>query len=314
MKRTPASFPIEAIEKIKNVCKDVKIKEPLNKYSTFGIGGEASVFVNVDSMDELFSLSRIIRYYNIPYYVVGNGSNTLFLDTGFKGVVIHLKGKFEEIKAIGEMIYAGAGAKLSSLLSYCIINELGGLEFLAGIPGSVGGALRMNAGISEKLSIGNFVTEIEIFHLTDGNVTVHSVGNGGVKFYYRGSSIDDSSIILFAKFKLTRSKKEEIEKKIEEFLQVRRNKQPVGGLQVGSIFKNPPGKHAGELIESVGMKGYRCGGVYVSEKHANFIINSGTGTSDDVCQIIEEINRRVKEKYGIVLELEIKIVGERRKL
>jgi len=311
---TSLSLDLELLREIKNACKDVKTREPLKKHSAFGIGGEASIFVELSSRDELLSLSRVIKHYNLPYYVVGNGSNTLFLDTGFEGIILHLKGEFKEIKVIGGTIHAGAGATLSSILSQCIINELGGLEFLAGIPGSIGGALRMNAGIDEKLSIGNFVTEIEIYHLLEESIVVHSPENNDVKFYYRGSNIDDTSIILSAKFNLSHLEKEKIKKKIREFLQIRKSKQPIGGLQVGSIFKNPPGKYAGELIESVGMKGYRCGGAYVSEKHANFIINSGTATSDDVCHIIEEINRRIKEKYGITLELEIKIVGEQKKI
>ncbi|OGS26296.1 MAG: UDP-N-acetylenolpyruvoylglucosamine reductase [Elusimicrobia bacterium RIFOXYB2_FULL_48_7] len=290
----------------------VKFDEPLSKHTTYRTGGPAAVFVDARTTEDLRNALEIAKYNDFPFYLLGAGSNTLFSDAGFDGAVIRLKDTFGEIAFTGLgntfSVRAGAGVALPLLLKKCADSGASGLEALAGIPGTVGGGLVMNAGtrggcISDKLS------KVVIMNPKRSVVTL---SKNEVSFAYRHSSLD-GQVILSAEFALDKAPANEIVKRITDNLVQRLETQPLGSMNAGSVFKNPAGgKPAWQLIDECGLKGYRAGNVQVSEKHANFIINTGSAKSGDILKVIEHVRRKVKEKSGIELELEIKIAGENR--
>ncbi|MEW6617708.1 MAG: UDP-N-acetylmuramate dehydrogenase [Patescibacteria group bacterium] len=303
------------IEKIKGEFKDallkVKTDEPLSKYTTFCIGGPAKFYVEVGTESEIQSFLKIIRKYDFPLFVIGAGSNLLVSDKGFDGIVLRLKGDFADIEFTPQderpesnvEVRVGAGTMLQLLVKRSVDYGYTGFESLIGIPGTVGGALVSNAGTS-KGTISEFFESATIIDIEG---SVKTLKKNEVQFGYRSSNLE-GKIILWAEFLIKSSTKEEVLQKINENLLERTKTQPLGTFNAGSIFKNPEGKFAGQLIEECGLKGYRVGGASVSEKHANFILNNGKATSRDVQQIINEVRKKVLEKSGIKLDLEIKIV------
>lgn len=293
-------------EEIKKICKDVKFDEPLSKHTSFRIGGPAEYFVEVKNKSELVNLLKIARKYNLHIFLLGGGTNLLVKDRGIKGMVIKLLGDFKKIKFGNNSVSVGAGVNLPQLLKVSAQHNLGGMEFLAGIPGTVGGALVMNAG-THLGEIGDWVRRVEIMDLS-GKTRV--LGRREINFFYRGSNLPENVFILSAEMDLKKIDKDVIEAKIKEKLKRRWATQPREPYQAGSIFKNPSGDYAGRLIEKAGLKGVKYGGAYISEKHGNFIINNGRAKAKDVIYLVRKIKRTVKEKFGIDLELEIKIIGE----
>jgi len=288
--------------------KDSKIKmiaqELMSRHTTLAIGGPAEWYVEVSTLTGLSQAREFARQKKLPAFFLGAGSNLLVCDRGIQAVVIRLRGEFEQALFDQTQVRAGAGTFLPTLVKLAAEKSLGGIEPLVGVPGTIGGALIMNAGTRE-LEIGKAVHSVEVLS-EEGRLRTLEAGE--IKFGYRCSSLENS-IICFATLQLKAGKKDDIMRSIEFFLSNRLKSQPIGRLNVGSIFKNPVGDFAARLIESCGFKGRKNGKAQVSEKHANFIINSGGATAQEVKQLIFEIQTAVQEKYGVLLEPEIKMVG-----
>lgn len=285
-----------------------RINEPMNIHTSFKIGGNADCFCEIQNNNELSKLILVCSQYNIPYLVVGLGSNLLVSDEGIRGVVIKLDGIFGEVKIENETtIYCGAGVSLAKLCNFAAQNSLSGLEFAWGIPGSVGGAIYMNAGayggeIKDVVLSSNYMKSNGEIFMRKGNEN---------EFSYRHSYYSNKDyIITEARFHLLPHSKEKIYKKMNETIKKRKEKQPLNYPSAGSTFKRPKDFFAAALIEECGLKGYSVGGAQVSEKHSGFIINKGGATAKDVCELVSYVKKVVKEKKGINLDTEIKFVGE----
>ena len=260
--------------------------EPLNRHTTFKIGGNADVYIKVGTLSKLSAILKECRESDVDYLILGNGSNVLASDDGFRGAVIRLDGDFRRISLVDDnTIYCGAGASLASLCKYALKCGLTGLEFGWGIPGSVGGAVFMNAG-----AYGGEMKDV-----------IHSVSHTSV---YRRNNC----IITGVTLKMQKGEPEEIRAKMDDFLGRRSDKQPLEYPSAGSVFKRPEGAFAGALIEQCGLKGKYHGGAQVSEKHAGFIINAGNATAHDVKSLIREVQTEVADKTGYVLECELIIL------
>jgi len=283
----------------------VRVDEPLSKRTSLRIGGPSKYFVELRNIKELTDVIELAKKENLDFFILGEGSNVLFSDEGFDGLVIRLKGEFENFSIRREEVTAGAGVKLNDLVEKMARRGLAGLEFASGIPGSVGGAIVTNAG-TRMGWIGDIVEEIKIF--SGGKVQI--LKRGEVDFSYRHCRLPDEAVILEVKLRLKNGKKSDIINKIKEGLKQRRKNQPISTLNAGCVFRNPETAEAGKLIESAGLKGARVGDAEVSTKHANFIINRGRAKAKDVYGLIQKIRETVKEKFDIELELELRIVGK----
>lgn len=282
-----------------------RVDEPLSKHASLRIGGPASYFLELRNIEELTNVVEFSQKENLDSFVLGEGTNVLFSDDGFGGLVVQLKGEFEKFSIEGNQVTAGAGVKLATLVEKLAKRGLAGLEFASGIPGSLGGAIVINAG-TKMGSIGDVTREIKIF--SDGRVKI--LNRKEINFSYRHCELPDKAIVLEVKLGLKNGKKNDIINRIKESLKQRKKNQPVSTLNAGCVFRNPEACEAGKLIETAGLKGARFGDAEVSKKHANFIINCGRAKAKDVCNLIEKIRKTVKEKFDINLELELKIVGE----
>ena len=301
------------MENIKNlitnkILGEVSLNVSLKEHTSFKIGGTADLFVCPNNLMELIHVLNILKENNVSYFLLGAGSNLLISDKGIRGAVIKLGDGFDYAHAKGDYILAGAGVSLAKL-STCAKNaELTGLEFASGIPGSLGGALFMNAGAYGG-EMKDVVTEVSYI---DKDGTVKTIPCAECDFGYRKSIFSSSDkIIISAKITLEKGNKEEILKTMRELNAKRKEKQPLEYPSAGSTFKRPEGHFAGALIEEAGLKGHSIGGAQVSEKHAGFIINTGDATASDVCELIEHVKKTVFEKSGVELEPEVKITGEK---
>lgn len=302
--------------KLEKIFKDIKgekrFNEPMTRYTSFRIGGRADLIIfpkNAESLKNIVLASISSR---IPLLVMGCGTNLLVRDNGIRGVVVSLTKGFrniEIIKITNKFVYTvvGAGLKLSGLIKFSLENSLGGLECLAGIPGSVGGAIMMNAGTQT----GEIGDSIKCVRVMDKNGGVKTLDSNMIAFGYRSSSFPKGSIILDAEFILKKTDKRHIKRKITGNLLSRRKRQPLSLPSAGSIFKNPNGTKAYKIIDEIGMRGARSGDAFVSKKHSNFIVNKGNAAASDVIRLIHRIRRKAKAEKGISLETEIIIVGER---
>ena len=280
-------------------------KEPMKNHTTFKIGGVADKFCEAECIEDIIFAIKHAKENNIPLFVMGNGSNLLVSDKGIRGLVLKISDRFSKYEISGDTIKAESGILLSTLSKAAQKNGLAGMEFASGIPGALGGAIYMNAGAygGEMQDIVKSVT-----YLKDGEIRKIE---GGFGFGYRKSIFaDNGAIILEAEIKLKEGNPDEIKAKMEELKKRRVEKQPLSMASAGSTFKRPEGHFAGKLIEDAGLKGYTVGGAAVSEKHAGFIINKGSATAEDVIMLIEYIKKTVKEKFGVELETEVKMVGE----
>jgi len=287
---------------------NIFLNEPLNRFTTFRIGGEADYLVEPADSDDLLSMVKYCNSKSMPFYVMGNGSNILISDEGIRGVVINLETGFNYIRNEDGVIVSGAGAKLAKFVDFCIQNNLSGVEMIAGIPATVGGALIMNAGCYGG-EMSTYVTEVTVIR----SEKILNLSKEACGFVYRNSNLKDT-VIMQAKFKLPAGDKDELLKLRKEFLLKRNESQPVEIPNAGCIFKNPKGTHAAVLIEECGLKGMSVGGAMVSPKHANFIVNNGAATANDVLELVRKIQKTVKDTKGIELNLEVKLVGFEKEL
>ncbi len=295
---------IERIEAYNKNEKKIEIRpnEPMSRHTTFRIGGSAALYLIPQNVPALRDLCTMIRETDVRYYILGNGSNVLFGDGGFRGAVISTAG-LSGIAVDGNILSANAGATLTTLCKTARENSLTGLEFAYGIPGSVGGAVFMNAGAYGG-EISQVLTESTYLDLSD--MTVHSIPLSEHCYGYRDSIYRHTErVILSAKFELSGGDRDEISAKMADFMNRRVSKQPLEFPSAGSVFKRYPGRFTGQMIEEAGLKGYTIGGAQISEKHAGFIINRGGATADDVMRLIEFIKDRILEIYGCELECEM---------
>jgi len=290
---------------LKEVIDEKRIRRNVSmaEYTTFRTGGSASVFITPENLKELKDIIKLFYEAKQEYFILGNGSNLLVSDKGIEKPVIYIGKCFSSVDIFETSITARAGATLSSVAKRAYENSLTGFEFAAGIPGSIGGALIMNAGAYG----GEMKDVVEAVSFIDPFGEEHIVSNEEMEFSYRSSALSDSGcIITGCVLSLKKGDKADILNKMNELALKRREKQPLEYPSAGSTFKRPTGYFAGALIESSGLKGMSVGGAQVSEKHAGFIINKNNATTDDICKLIEKVRDVVYEKHGVLLETEIK--------
>ena len=283
----------------------IKENEPMMNHTSYGIGGSALAFIEPKSVKDLQIIKIFTEKYKIPLYCIGSGSNLLVSDNGINGFVVSLEKSFKDIIFEDDNCHAGAGVKLSKLVKECIKRDLIGLETLIGIPGTLGGALVMNAGAYEN-EISNYLISIE---LLNNKGVIEQKYADEIEFTYRSSNFNKDDIILNADFQLERTSQPEIAKNRDQANLSRKSTQPFNFRSAGSVFKNPKGFAAGYLIDQAGLKGKSIGGAIISDIHANFIINKANATADDVIQLIKIIRDTIFKKYSIALELEIATLG-----
>lgn len=296
------------IEEIKRLnIETIKEGESLSKYTTFKIGGPARVLIEAKSDEEVLKLVRLFDEMKEDFLIIGNGSNLLITDAGIERPVIVLDKNFSNITMIDEVtLYAEAGASLKSLANKALELGLGGLEAISGIPGTVGGAVYMNAGAYGS-EIKDVVTKIRF--IKDDSIA--EIDASEANFAHRRSIFQEKGyIILGAYFKLEKKDKKDIEEEQRDYTQRRKDKQPLEYPSAGSVFKRPEGYYASKLIEDAGLKGLSVGGAMVSKKHSGFIINTGSASFDDVVTLIEKVKAIVLEKFAVSLEEEIRIIHE----
>lgn len=303
----------EILNNLEKIISKEKIKqnEPMKEHTSLKIGGPAEIFVRVSSVEELKEILKLCKTNKIPLTIVGNGSNILVLDKGIKGIVI--KTNLKEIKIKNKEnenieITVDDGVQLGFLAQKLLKEEITGFEELSGIPGTIGGAIVMNAGAHGK-EMKDIVTEITAI---DYSGNIHIFTNEQAKFEYRNSIFSTGEyIILQVKLLLKKGNKEEIKLKMNEYAQYRKEKQPIEYPSAGSTFKRGTDFVTAKLIDDAGLKGYSIGGAKVSEKHAGFVINTGNATAKDIIELVKYVQNKVYEKFGKKIELEIKILGEK---
>lgn len=281
--------------------------EDMDAHTTFRVGGPARVMLLIDDQEQLIKTVRYLRLVEQEFFLLGNGSNLLVSDRGYDGVVIRLSGKFADISVDGERIRCGAASPLSTVARTAADNSLAGMEFATGIPGSVGGAMVMNAGaFGGDMSM---ITEsVDVLSETGEILTLE---NETMEFGYRTSVIKGSSyIVTGVTFKLTRGDRDQIMALINDIAEKRRSKQPLEYPSAGSTFKRPEGYYAGKLIMDAGLRGFSIGGARVSDKHCGFVINQGHASAADVYDVICQVQERVKDRFDVDLEREVILLGD----
>ncbi len=279
----------------------------LGKLTTYKLGGPADYFADVSDPDQLEVVSDAWRGSGLEVLIVGRGSNLVIADSGFRGLVIRLGGTFAGIEIEGEMVTAGGAVHLPTLARTAVKAGLLGLEFFVGIPGSVGGAIRQNAGCHGSETV-DFLVETSVIDLTNGVRTKRSAID--LDLSYRHSNLSAHHVVTSATFRCVPGDPAMGEQTMREITRWRRDHQPGGTLNAGSVFKNPPGDHAGRLIDALGLKGFRVGGASVSERHANFFVAAADATAADLFGLVHEIRNRVKQATGVLLEPEIVFAGD----
>lgn len=281
--------------------------EPMSQRTSYKIGGPADVFAVPADVSDLRVLLRWAHAGSHPVFVLGGGNNLLVADTGIRGLVIKLGKGFQQIRASGSEVTAGAAATLSRLIRASISRGLSGLEGLTAIPGTVGGAICMNAGTPQGCMADTLKTVIAL----DMTGEAHTLPAEELGLVYRGSRVRGKGLIITGGlFQLHAEDPEAMNAILRSLVRKRRQSQPAGIGTAGSVFKNPPGKYAGEILDEAAAKGMQIGGARVSSKHANFIYNTGDATAEDVRQLMVKLQELAKEKFGIVLEPEVELVGE----
>lgn len=285
----------------------VLLNEPMKKHTSFRIGGPADIMVFPSELNHIRWSLSMSKKHQIPIFVMGNGTNLLVRDKGIRGIVLKIAEKYSQIWVEGQNIRAQAGVLLSKLSNAALQAGLTGLEFASGIPGSLGGAIAMNAGAygGEMKDVVQSVTAM------DDKGNEYYLQSEDIRFGYRRSIIQDRKwIVLEVSMYLDKGDYEKSKAFIADLSQRRREKQPLSFPSAGSVFKRPVGYYTGKLIEDAGLKGMRCGDAQVSKLHANFIINLGNATSDDVLSLIDMVKQKVKEQFGVEMIPEIRVVGE----
>lgn len=280
--------------------------EPMSKHTTFRVGGEAECLITIQSEEELGKLIPYLNQIEQDYFILGNGSNLLVGDKGYRGIVLKFGEQMEQIRVEGTRITAKAGALLAQAAAVAKENSLTGLEFAAGIPGSIGGGVVMNAGAYD----GEMKMVVESVRGMDSEGQILTLDNDTMEFGYRTSAIKYRPIVVLeVALQLSQGEKSQIAGRMEELAQLRKSKQPLEYPSAGSTFKRPEGYYAGKLIMDAGMRGYRIG-KYVSDKHCGFVINTGKATAADIREVIEEVQERVKERFHVSLEPEVVFLGD----
>ncbi len=286
----------------------VRYEEPLKNHTTFKIGGNCIALIEPREVSDIVEAIKICRENNIKFFVIGNGSNLLVPDEGYNGVIIKLKSEFSMIKVEGESLIVKSGAKLSEVYPVAYENSLTGFEFASGIPGTIGGAIYMNAGAYGG-EMKDIVESVEVLDLD--NFELKELKNEDLDFSYRKSIIQRKNYIITSiKLKLKKGNKEEINAVYENLRDRRNSKQPLNFGSAGSTFKRPEGHFASKLIEDAGLKGYHINDAWVSEKHSGFIVNKGNASFKEVMELIEYVQKVVFEKFGVKLETEVRILKD----
>ena len=281
--------------------------EQMSRHTTFCVGGEAEAFLRIRNKEQLEKLIPYFKLAELPYFVIGNGSNLLVGDKGYHGMILHLGDGMDQIQVDGNRLTVQAGCLMSQIAREAYEHALTGFEFASGIPGSIGGGVVMNAGAYDG-ELGQIVTKVWVMN-EEGEIL--ALDNQDMEFGYRTSVIKKRPfIVVQAEIELQPGNKEEIAAKMAELNQRRRDKQPLQYPSAGSTFKRPQGYFAGKLIMDAGLRGYSIGGACVSEKHCGFIINKNHASAADVAEVICYVQERVKEKFGVTLETEVIFLGE----
>lgn len=286
---------------------NIRYDESMKKHTTMKVGGNAKILVEPTKIEQIIDIINFAKENNMKYYIIGNGSNLVVADEGIDGIVIKLSSKFAEIRVEKEEIYTTAGVSMPYTAIIAKNNSLSGFEFAAGIPGTIGGGIKMNAGAygGELSNVVKSITYLD----EDGKIkTIDSIE---AKFGYRDSIFkrNNNLVVLSAVFKLKKGDKAEIEKIMKENNESRKAKQPIEMPNAGSVFKRPVGHYVGPMIIECGMQGFSIGGAEVSKKHAGFIVNTGNATCNDIVDLIEEIKKKVYDKFQVELETEIQFIG-----
>jgi len=286
---------------------DLLENEPMSQHTSFKVGGEAALFIRISTKEQLVRLLPFLRRLEIDFFVLGNGSNVLVGDKGYQGVILSIREAMAEITVDENRITAGAGALLSDIAKKAAEQKLTGMEFASGIPGTIGGAVVMNAGAYGG-DMSQITESVLIMNEAGEEMTI---SNEAMEFAYRYSVVKNRPyIVISVTLKLAHGNINEINQKMNELTERRRSKQPLEYASAGSTFKRPPGKFAGKLIMDAGLRGFSIGGARVSEKHCGFIINRGNATAADILEVIKEVQERVYGRFDIMLEPEVIYLGD----
>ena len=286
---------------------NVHTDEPMSRHTTFRIGGNADYFVKPGNADEVAAVIAVCREYSIPYFILGNGSNLLVSDDGYRGMIINIMDNMDSVTVDGRIITAQAGAMLVRVSVMARDNALTGLEFASGIPGTIGGAVYMNAGAYG----GEMKNVVKTVRAIDEYGRIYELDSEKMDFSYRHSIVEERKlIVLEVTLELEHGSREAIDDRMKELAEARRSKQPLEYPSAGSTFKRPEGYFAGKLIMDAGLRGYSVGGAQVAEKHCGFVINKGGATASDVVELIRDVQHDVDDKFGVTLEPEVKMLGE----
>lgn len=285
----------------------VYVDEPMSRHTTFRVGGPADFFVTPKTKEDVRDVILVCKEVGMPYYIIGNGSNLLVSDAGYRGVIVQIYKEMNEVKVEGDLVKAQAGALLSGIAAKALGAELSGFEFASGIPGTIGGACVMNAGAYG----GEMKDVLESVTVLTGEGKIIELGRNELELGYRTSVIaKEGYIVLGAVLKLERGDGEKIKTYMDELKEKRVTKQPLEYPSAGSTFKRPEGYFAGKLIEDAGLRGFQVGGAQVSEKHCGFVINRDHATAADIMELMRQVQIRVKENSGVDLEPEVKRLGD----
>lgn len=286
---------------------DILTEEPMSRHTTFRIGGEAACFIRISSEEQLRKLIPYFENVGVEYFVLGKGSNLLVGDKGYPGVILQISDACQQIEAEENRLQVQAGAALSKVALFALERGLEGLEFAAGIPGTVGGGVVMNAGAYG----GEMKQVVESVRVLSSEGEILTLDNDTMEFGYRTSIIRNRNFtVLSVTFRLREGNREEIRARIEDFQKRRMEKQPLNYPSAGSTFKRPEGYFAGKLIMDAGLRGFQIGDARVSDKHCGFVVNVGKATARDVTDVIEEVQEKVRERFGVSLEREVIYLGK----
>lgn len=286
---------------------NILFDEPMCRHTTFRVGGEAQCFVRISDREQLRQIIPYLEQVEIPFFILGNGSNLLVGDKGYQGVILQIGDRINQIAVDGERMIVQAGALLSRIAKAALEKELTGFEFASGIPGTIGGGVVMNAGAYD----GEMKQVVERVTVMDRQGEILELSGDEMEFGYRTSIIKNRPfIVLEVCLKLSQGNGGDIRAKMEELTRKRKEKQPLEFASAGSTFKRPEGYFAGKLIMDAGLRGYSIGGACVSEKHCGFVVNTGKATAADVAEVIWEVQDRVKDRFGVTLEPEVIFLGD----
>ena len=286
---------------------DILLNEPMSRHTTFKVGGEAGCLVRISETGQIARIVPHLKEVGIPYFIIGNGSNLLVGDKGYPGVILQIGSRMNKLAVEGTRIRAQAGVSMIQAARCAQENGLAGLEFASGIPGTLGGGTVMNAGAYG----GELKQVIKKVTVMDEQGEILEICGEDMEFGYRTSIIKNRPfIVLEILMDLNPGNKEEIRSKMEDLAKKRREKQPLEFASAGSTFKRPEGYFAGKLIMDAGLRGFAVGGARVSEKHCGFVVNTGTASAADIVEVIREVQRQVKDKFGVTLEREVIFLGD----